>query len=377
MAVYKRERSKFYWCKFMFRGQLVQQSTKCTNKSDARNYEAALKTQLNFAGLRIEDINATNDDITFADATKHFFEDLADVKESTRRRYVTAAKPLIAYFGKTPVHKIDQEHVIKYRKHRSSQKVAAPIKKLRKNKSAKTNKPIKPATINRECTLLAMIFRYLITVKKLRLAVPTYGLKQYKEDNITERIVTRSEFALYLRFASQPLRDVARLMFYTGMRPGEVLALTKHDVDFKSRKIIVRHGKTRSARRQIPLLPRPMQILRRRCDKTTNGLLFPGGKNEKAAVPMVKVNNAHNGALQRSGVDEFRLYDLRHSFATRAHAAGIDLETLRVLGGWANLAMLKRYVKPSLEHKANEMQKLDRRRGGIQSNVIPFDRRAA
>jgi len=379
MALYKREKSKFYWTKFTFQGKLVQRSTRCTNKALARDFEAALKMQLNFGRIGIEETRLrSKDDLLFKDACEQFFAGLDDVKDSTRCRYQTASKPLLAYFGNMAVDKIDQEHVIRYRKDRRSQKVKAPVKKLLKDKKAKTDKVIKPATINRECTLLAMVFRHLIIVKKLKLAVPTLGLKQLQEDNITDRLVTIGELARYLRKASQPLRDVARLMYYTGMRPGEVLALTVNDVDFRSGEIIIRHGKTKSARRRNPFTVNAGHILQRRCRLAHNGLLFAGGKDQQSSVPMVKVNNAHHGALERSKVEAFRLYDLRHMWATRGYAAGWNLETLRDMGGWANLAMLKRYVKPTLEHKRQEMQKLQEYdRDGNKTNVIPFKRQAA
>ena len=148
MAVYKREKSKFYWTKFRFQGKLVQQSTRCSSKAKARAFEEALKTQLNFGRIKIEDLAAPKESLLFRDACEQFFADLEDVKDSTRRRYRTAANSLIDYFGNIPVDKIDQEVLIKYRKHRRLQKVKAPVKKLRKDKKATTAKTIKPATIS-------------------------------------------------------------------------------------------------------------------------------------------------------------------------------------------------------------------------------------
>jgi hypothetical protein len=39
--------------------------------------------------------------------------------------------------------------------------------------------------------------------------------------------------------------------------------------------------------------------------------------------------------------------------------AGIDLETLRLEGGWASLRMVERYATVSAAHRAAQMRKLD------------------
>jgi len=49
------------------------------------------------------------------------------------------------------------------------------------------------------------------------------------------------------------------------------------------------------------------------------------------ARPAPKVNNAHARAVRDSKVAPFRLYDLRHTWATRAAESGIDLVTLAAL----------------------------------------------
>ena len=43
--LYKRDGSEFWWIRFKFRGKLIQQSSKSTNKRVAQQIEAALKTE--------------------------------------------------------------------------------------------------------------------------------------------------------------------------------------------------------------------------------------------------------------------------------------------------------------------------------------------
>jgi integrase len=72
---------------------------------------------------------------------------------------------------------------------------------------------------------------------------------------------------------------------------------------------------------------------------------------------MLKVNNAHSGALKRSRVPYFRLYDLRHTWATRAAMSGIDLVTLAPMLGHSRIQMVMRYAHPTEQHQNEAMKR--------------------
>ena len=71
------------------------------------------------------------------------------------------------------------------------------------------------------------------------------------------------------------------------------------------------------------------------------------------------MNNAHEGALRRSGVAQFRLYDLRHTSATRAVMSGVDLVTLAAMLGHSRIQMVLRYTHQTDAHQAQAMRKLE------------------
>ncbi len=48
----------------------------------------------------------------------------------------------------------------------------------------------------------------------------------------------------------------------------------------------------------------------------------------------------------------------RHTWATRAAEAGVDLPTLAALLGHSKLNMLTRYVHPAEKHQADEMKRM-------------------
>jgi integrase len=59
-------------------------------------------------------------------------------------------------------------------------------------------------------------------------------------------------------------------------------------------------------------------------------------------------------------VTPFRLYDLRHTWATRAAESGIDLVTLAAMLGHSKINMVMRYAHPTQEHQMRAMQRLEK-----------------
>ena len=61
-------------------------------------------------------------------------------------------------------------------------------------------------------------------------------------------------------------------------------------------------------------------------------------------------------------MNRFRLYDLRHTFGSRQGELGTDPYALRDLLGHSGLDMLKLYIHPSDEHKANAIGRMEEAR---------------
>jgi integrase len=80
---------------------------------------------------------------------------------------------------------------------------------------------------------------------------------------------------------------------------------------------------------------------------------------KNANTHILKLNNAHRGAISRYGVEAFRLYDLLQTFATRAAEAGVDLVTLASLLGHSRIQMVMRYAHPTEEHQINAIRKIE------------------
>jgi integrase len=124
-------------------------------------------------------------------------------------------------------------------------------------------------------------------------------------------------------------------------------------------------GKTKAARRKVTMTADVVELLKRRAKNAKSPFVFPARGNPDR--PIASVRKAHDAAVEKARIKEhFRLYDLRHTFATRAVAAGVDLPTLSAILGHASIQMTMRYVHPAEEQKKFAAGKLETfRQAGI------------
>lgn len=343
----------------------VQRSTRCKNKRDAAEVERAYRTQLAKGEVGLE---AKKPVPTLRAAMKSFLawsEHEHAAHPNTHKRYETSSKALLKFFGDALLDRISPDDVEKFKTWRIKQKKSSPIKKAAKN--TQSSKPvtksanfIKPATVNRELACLKILLNHFIKSDVLTKANPVSRVKFFAENNEQMRVLSQDEELLYLMAASQPLQDVATLMLETGARPEEICRLTRENVNLKQGYLSIHLGKTKAARRKVPLTARACGILEKRLAGIKGEYLFAGGRGaEDGSKPIVKLNNAHNGAVKRGKLKPFRLYDLRHTFATRAAEAGVDLVTLAAMLGHSRIQMVMRYAHPTEEHQINAMKKME------------------
>ena len=63
-------------------------------------------------------------------------------------------------------------------------------------------------------------------------------------------------------------------------------------------------------------------------------------------------------AVNEAKIEDFRFHDLRHTFASRLAMEGVDLLTIKDLGGWKTLSMVQRYAHLSPGHRQIAIERL-------------------
>jgi integrase len=355
--------------RFVFEGRRVERSTGFTNKRKAEAYAEAFRTRLRNEGVRFLE---KKDYPTFKQAIEDFLEWSASrQRKNTTLRYKTASTPLIEHFGKMRVNLIGKAQIENFITRRRSQYVTAGGVRPKSGKPKMMKRKISNATVNRELACLKKVFSNLVADGVL-ISNPARFVDFLAEENESGRVLNRDEEQLYLSAASQPLRDYAVLLIETGVRPNELCRLAARDVHLERDKpyLVVTDGKTRAARRSIPLSIRAAEVLTERLANSKGKYVFPGGRGgDDPNSPAVKFNNAHYGTLKRSKIDGLNrsgtegsctLYSLRHTFATRfLERRPGDLLTLAALLGHSSLRMVMRYAHPSDNHKFEAIRSMD------------------
>ena len=168
------------------------------------------------------------------------------------------------------------------------------------------------------------------------------------------------------------------LSLYTGMRIGEVCALTWDDVDLQELTIQIRHTvariradqtgrgektqliidtpKTSASRRDVPISSLLRTLLEQVRPASGAGYVLSG--NEAFVSPRTFSSRYHS-VLRSAGIPSFNFHILRHTFATRCIEAGMDAKTLSEILGHASVSItLHTYVHSSMDTKRFHLEKI-------------------
>ena len=144
-----------------------------------------------------------------------------------------------------------------------------------------------------------------------------------------------------------PAITAIRLLMLTGCRRNEILNLRWDDVDRTARVLRLKDAK--AGPRMVPLTNPVRRILDEESRQPDGPWVIIGQK------PGRNLTNLHyywRPIRERAGLDDVRIHDLRHSYASRALALGESLYTIGKLLGHATVTTTARYTH--LMHRAEK-----------------------
>lgn len=251
------------------------------------------------------------------------------------------------------------------------------ITDLTTNGNKRTGKGLSPNFVK---TILSVIQNSLKTAHLVGY-LPEYSANKIKRPKIVEKQVecfTIQEQKKVEEAALSAKKDKYRgivLCLYTGLRIGELLALTWNDIDFEKSILsvtktchdgnengkhirIIDTPKTENSRRQIPLSKTLVKMLKEMKKKSKCEFVISDGEKP---VFIRSYQRTFELLLKKFGLPHKGFHSLRHTFATRALECGMDVKSLSEILGHKNATItLNRYAHSLWEHKAEMMNKLSK-----------------
>ena len=306
MAAYKDEARGTWYVSFHYNDWTGKNKRKL--KRGFRTRKEALEYEQKFLLLQ-----ATNLDMRFEDFYKLYEEDLKPkLKLNTwRTKEVIFQKKLIPYFKDKKMNEISPADIIKWQNEM--------IKKRQAD-----GKPYKPTYLKTMQSELSAIFNHAVRYYELRsnpaAKVGNMGSEEHKE----MLFWTKEEYKKFsFEMMDKPVSFYAfEMLYWCGIREGELLALTAADFDFEKETVRINKSYQRLHGEDVITTPktkksnRIIKMPKFLCEEMQEYLQMLYGLKKKDRIFTVTKSYLHHEmdrGAKAAGVKRIRIHDLRHS----------------------------------------------------------------
>ncbi|MCP4651906.1 MAG: site-specific integrase, partial [Candidatus Omnitrophica bacterium] len=204
---------------------------------------------------------------------------------------------------------------------------------------------IKNKTINNHLTALS---KCLHCAKDWEVIDKVPKIIKLKPEPFKFDFLTVAESEQLLNNASGIWHDVFLVLLKTGMRKGELLALTWENINWERHQIVISQSmyarvisSTKSNRiRYVDMTREVYKCLHDR--KKNRGFVF--SDDEKKHFSMRRINDELTRLCKKAGLRKVNVHTLRHTFASHLAMAGAPIQAIQGLLGHADIQTTMRYA---------------------------------
>jgi integrase len=241
-------------------------------------------------------------------------------------------RPLIhSELGGVMLHSITPEAIEEFTRTRSTQVGPSSV-----NGSLRTL---------RRALKLAEEWKLIIKAPKIKLLTSEHCREFVISDEVLTKMLAHDD-------CTELLSVLIPFLIDTGLRISEALALTWEHVGLKPKQgarlgwIYVDKGKSKYAKRHVPLTARSLSVLTRVQKGSKSPFVFPAENGEQLSRhwPSEQFRTLRDAMkLPKDCV----IHACRHSFCTRLGEAGADAFVIQRLAGHSSITISQRYVHPT------------------------------
>ena len=355
MAVCKREYDddgKPIWgYAFMFRHRRYRKAGFDTKK-DAEYAEHLVRQAVMVEG---KSPTATKR-IRFADMLPLYYEQRqTEVAPTTARNEQRREKFLNRHFGKRYVDEISESDILAFRTQRK-------------------NDGLCNRAVNIDLALVRQVFKFAMT-KGYTSSNPTLGVQSLRETIKDHPLIPAEKMELFMAEAGKTRTGFQlvvwlKLRALTGLRPSESLFLEWQDIDIDKEQIFVRSKNGSPLKtgkfRVVEIHPSLKTLLlewKRQWEQRMTPIgtphqwvfYYPDHPEQRAE----SFKRSFERARAAAGIPQFRSYDLRHYFISKAIMSGVDTFTIAKWAGHSSTQMIDQvYGHLPPEFRARQMARI-------------------
>ncbi|BAU77400.1 site-specific integrase [Metapseudomonas furukawaii] len=293
---------------------------------------------------------------TLFEALVHYQKNVSILHKGYEQECYRIARISRSPMAQKPIRDIQSPDIASYRDQRLA------------DLNPKTGKPISPATVRLEMSLLSSLWEIGRIEWGICGANPIKDVRKPKAPPGRERRLLPREERLILRHALQhpnpELFSLVVLAVETAMRQGELLKLDWEHINLRTRVAHLPETKNGS-RRDVPLSLRARDALTRLGAKPC-GRVF--------SYTSAGLKSTWKFMLNKLGIKDLHFHDLRHEACSRLFELGtLDIMEIAAISGHKSLTMLKRYTHLRASRLVRKLE--GKKRRGHQealSHLIPY-----
>ena len=316
------KRAGVFWTCIRHNGKKLQKSLETSDRKLARAIEAKIRIEI-IEGSYFDKLVGSKK--TFNGMVERFMKEYAPkVSKATGISYSSSLTHLNPFFEETRLIDITPKMISRYKVLRIDEGAAA-------------------ATLNRELAMLSKAFSLAVKDWEWINENPVSKVRKEKVDNKRDRWLNKDEEKQILDYSPDWLREIVTFGLHTGLRLQEMLSLEWSRVNLFRRTILIKETKNGNPK-TLPLNKIALDVLNQRSTVKSikNDLVFFNCDGEKINSNVLRT--AFYSVLKKVGIDDFRLHDIRHTFATRLAQAGVDIYKISKLLGHLDIKMTQRYA---------------------------------
>ncbi|WP_286080642.1 tyrosine-type recombinase/integrase [Parablautia intestinalis] len=255
------------------------------------------------------------------------------VKESSIKSYLNIIRPFFDY-TRLNFMEVTSQHIIDY----------LAVKKMAVNITGKKNSQSYIAGI---CRVLFVFFEWAYRKHHIEQDIMR-DVDRVKERQKKKERITPEEMEA-CRECAQSDREKAllELMLSTGLRVGEITALKIEDIDFQTRRLHVREGKSDSSERDVYLSIRARNAIQKYIKKRYAGYVFRPTRNildDGVQIGKGTIEKIAKDIGERAGAHcKTTVHIYRKTFASETYRRTKNVKMVSLLLGHANTAITEKY----------------------------------